>query len=96
MKTFELDGLTYVVIKTREEADEYVTDGDIESVLEWFVDKRGVPTEDFLDRLCSYNRPAWDGSKPGIEFEKFDDHGTKRVLSRARKMKREMDDYNLS
>ena len=65
MKTFEMDGLTYIVIKTEEEADEYVSDTDIEQALEWFSEKRGVPTEDFIDQLCKYGKPSWNGSKPG-------------------------------
>jgi hypothetical protein len=89
-KTFEYDGSTYVVLKTKEEADEHVTDEDISDALDWFADKRGVPTEDFMDRLCG-NR--YDG-RPGIEVEDFGDPAAKRLLSRARKLKREMDDYN--
>lgn len=99
-KTFELEDGAYVIVKTVEEADEYVSDDMIESALEWFIDKRGVPSGDFLDRLATRPRTEIvDGElvrTPGIEFEDFTDPGTKRVLSRARKLKREMDDYNLS
>lgn len=87
-ETFEIDGTTYVTLRTKEQADEHVTDKDIEEALGWFVDKRGVPAEEFMDRLCPGYMP--DGRR--YEVADFGDDAAKRILSRARKMKREMDE----
>jgi len=87
-ETFEIDGVTYVTLRTKEQADELVSDDDIEGALGWFTDKRGVPAEEFMDRLCPGYLP--DGRR--YEVDNFEDPAAKRILSRARKIKREMDE----
>lgn len=75
----------YVMLTTAADADEYVSDADLEGALEWFADKRGVPTEGFIDRLCGSSATPYD-------LGAYDNEAARRLLSRARKIKREMDE----
>jgi hypothetical protein len=76
----------YTVLQTAEQADEYVTDQYIEETLGWFEDKRGVPTEDFIDRLCDEQGAYAD--QP-YDLDNYDNDAARRILSRARRIKRE-------
>jgi hypothetical protein len=64
-----------------EDADEFVTDLMLDETLDWFEDDRGVPTEEFIDRLCTTYADAWD-------IDNYDSPAARRILSRARKIKR--------
>jgi len=91
VKTFEFDGTTYVVMETAEQADEMISDDDIQDTLEgWFGDRRTVPEEEFIDRLVKDHGGSY--SKTPFEIEEYDSPAARRLLSRARKIKKELSD----
>jgi hypothetical protein len=90
-KTFEFDGVTYLVLETAEQADELVSDDDIQDTLEgWFGERRTVPEEDFIDRLVKDHGSAYAATP--FEIENYDSPAARRLLSRARKIKKELND----
>ena len=90
-KTVEFDGVTYILMETREQADELVSDDNITDTLEgWFGDRRTVPEEDFIDRIVRDHGSEY--ATTPFEIERYDNPASKRLLSRARKIKRELND----
>ena len=90
-KTIEVDGVTYVLLEEAEEADSLVTDDDIQDTLEgWFGDRRTVPEEDFIDRLVKDHGGSY--ARTPFEIENYDSPASRRLLSRARKIKKELND----
>lgn len=89
------DDETFQILESVEDA-ELITDKEIESTLEWFTDKRGVPADEFFDRLFSRSGPKNPTTGDTLDLTQMDNPAAKNLLKRARKMKREMDDYNLS
>ncbi len=94
MKTLEFDEKTFLLLETAADADEMVSDETIQDCLEgWFGDRRTVPEQGFIDRLVNTKgAPPWDGSRPGFDIESYDNPAAKRLLSRARRIKRELND----
>lgn len=74
--------MTLRTITTAEEADALVSDELLGEVLDWFQDERGVPAERFIDRLCDTYADGW-------ELDNYGNAAARRILSRARKIKRE-------
>jgi hypothetical protein len=90
-RTFEFEGTTYLYLETAEQADELVSDDDIQDTLEsWFGERRTVPEEDFIDRLVKDHGGA--RSSMPFEIESYDSPASRRLLSRARKIKKELND----
>lgn len=89
-QTFEHDGRLYVVLESAEQADEFVDDDLLEECLAWFEDERGIPAEPFIDKLSDvYGVAPYDRSAPGFEIQDYDSQAARRLLSRARRLKRE-------
>lgn len=91
MRRFEHDGEQYVYLDTKEQADELVSDELIEEVLGWFHDRKGVPANAFIDKLCdTYGRPYGD-KKLGFDIDNYDNAASRSILSRARRIKKEQE-----
>lgn len=80
----------YRMIETADEADRYFTDETLSSCLDWFEDERGVPTEEYIDRLFN-TYAGTDENGAEIDVERYDNAAASRILSRARRLKRERD-----
>jgi hypothetical protein len=88
--TFHLEGREYVVLETAEQADKLVSDETIQDALEgWFGDRRTVPEEEFIDCISDrYGTPNL--GETGFEIQQYDSPAARRILSRARRIKREL------
>jgi hypothetical protein len=69
------------IITTAEEANALVSDDLIDAALGWFEDERGIPSEEFIDRLCD--------SADGWDLDNYDNAAARRILERARKIKKD-------
>lgn len=86
----------YQMLESAEDAA-LITDKEIEDALGWFTEKRGLPADEFFDRLFPrYSGPVNPTTGETLDLDQMDNPAAKALLKRARKMKREMDDYNLS
>jgi hypothetical protein len=88
-RTFEYDERTYVYLDTAEQANTLVSDEDIVSALGWFEEKKGVPAQDFIDKLAKHGGYAdtpWD-------IDSYDNEAARRLLARARRIKREQQEW---
>ena len=96
MRRFEMDGKQYIYLDTTEQADELVSDQAIEETLGWFEEQRGVPGNDFLDRLIkAYGEPSYDFEKHryglGFDLDSYDNDAARSILRRARRIKKEQE-----
>jgi hypothetical protein len=55
----------------------------VEECVDWFDDERTMPTEAFVDRLCSAYSNGWD-------IESYDNPAVRKIMRRARQIRREM------
>lgn len=90
-RAFELDGRTYVILETAEQAERLVSDETIQDCLEgWFGDRRGVPEQAFIDAISDrYGTPRF--AESGFEIQDYLCPASRNILKRARRIKRELD-----
>lgn len=94
MRRFKHDDKEYVYLDTEEQANELITDVMIEETLGWFEDEKGVPGEEFIDRLCDNEGPPhYDTEKHryglGFDMDSYDNDAARSILRRARRIKKE-------
>jgi hypothetical protein len=59
----------------------------IPDALEWFEDRRSLPTEEFIDRFSdTYGYPEW-------ELDNYDSPAARKVLREARRIRKEQDQW---
>lgn len=56
----------------------------VEDCVDWFEEQRGLPTDEFIDRLCTTYADGWD-------IESYDNEAVRKIMRHARKIKRERD-----
>lgn len=82
---------TYRLLQTAEEVDQFLTDDDLNSALDWFDDEPKMGTEEFLDRLFPrYGGPS-DSDDNELDLDQLDNAAARRIMARARKLRKERD-----
>lgn len=79
----------YRLLQTAEEVDEFISDEELNSALDWFDDERSMPTDDFLDRLFPRYSTLVDNEGKTLDLDQLDNPAAKRIMSRARKLRKE-------
>jgi hypothetical protein len=75
--------MDYKMLQTEEDVTDEIL-GCLDGALDWFEDERGVPTEDFIDRLCkTYLNSLW------YDLDSYDNEAARKIMREARKLKRE-------
>jgi hypothetical protein len=67
------------------ESEADVTDDILTSVdecVDWFDDEPSMPTEEFIDRLCTTYAVGWD-------IESYDNPAVRKIMRRARQVRKE-------
>ena len=82
----------YYLLQTREEAD-LIPDEEIEGAIGWFPEGGPMPRDEFFDRLFSrYGGPRCPvEGYDEFDLDQLDNDAARRLISRARKMRRERD-----
>ena len=74
------------LLQTAAEVDEYITDADLDSTVDWFDNEPSMPTDEFFDRLLG---TLTDNEGSFLDLDQLDNEAAKRIMSRARKLRRE-------
>jgi hypothetical protein len=82
---------TYRVLKTAEEVDEFISDEDLGSALDWFDGEPKMPTDEFLDRLFPKYGGLYDSDGAELDLDSLDNPAARRIMARARKLRKERD-----
>ncbi len=81
----------YRLLATAEEVDEFISDDDLSSALDWFDGDPlpKMPRDEFFDRLFpKYGGPTTpDGEE--LDLDQMDNAAARRILSRARALRKE-------
>jgi hypothetical protein len=70
------------ILKTKDQADAFVSEELISEALDWFDGEPRMATEEFIDRLCNAYATGWD-------LESYDNEAARSIMKRARKMRKE-------
>jgi len=81
----------YRMLQTADEVDEIITDAMLDEALDWFDDERSVPTDEYLDRLFPRHGAIVDAEGREVDLDSLDNPAARRIMSRARKLRRERD-----
>jgi hypothetical protein len=81
----------YRQLKTADEVDRYISDDDLNSAIDWFDDRRGMPTDEFLDRLFPRYGSLKDEAGAELDLTDMDNPAARRIMSRARALRKERD-----
>jgi hypothetical protein len=77
------------LLQTAEEVDQLISDGDLNSALDWFDDEPRMPTDEFLDRLFPRYGGPLDSDGRELDLDQLDNSAARRIMSRARQLRRE-------
>ncbi len=80
---------TFRILETAEEVDEFISDDDLNSALDWFDDEPRMPIDDFLDRLFPRYGSINDNEGNELDLDQLDNPAARRIMARARKLRKE-------
>lgn len=86
MKSYELNGVTYIQPETADEVTEEMIDLARQTHDSWFDDGERIDWNDFLDRLCSEGYLA-DGSR--LDFDTYDSAAVRKIQKTVREWRRQ-------
>jgi hypothetical protein len=81
----------YRLLQTAEEVDELISDEELNAAVDWFDDSPTMPVDEFLDRLFPRYGSLVDGDGNELDLDQLDNPAARRILSRARKLRKERD-----
>ena len=84
--------IEYRNLLTSEDVDETISDEMLNDALDWFSDEPKMPTDEFLDRLFPFDGNPRDSAGRMLDLDSFDNEAARRIMSRARRLRKERDD----